>query len=92
MDHFINLPSLPSDLQPIPADLADRFGFDATAHQLRFAGFMSKGDFDRLTQLSDSWAYKRAVEALFQCCTLDDVDPQRPLHGLRRILASIGLI
>jgi hypothetical protein len=59
---------------------------------LHFVGFMSKGDFDRLAQLSDSWPYKRAVEELFQLCTIDDGDPSKPLRGLRRILANIGLI
>lgn len=91
MDHFVNLPSLPSDLRATPADLADRLRYDENAHQLHFAGFMSKGDFDRLAQLSDSWPYKRAVEALFQLCTIDDENSSRPLRGVRKILASLGL-
>lgn len=92
LDHFIRLPSLPADFRAIPADLADRFRYDEATQQLHFAGFMCKGDFDRLSQLSDSWAYKRAVEALFQLCTLDDDPSPRPRGGLQKILACFGLL
>ena len=91
MDRFISLQAIPADLRAIPPDLADRFHFDAEQKRLSFRGFMSKGDFDRLSQLSDSWPYKRAVESLFQLCTLDD-DEAKPPSGLRKILASFGLL
>ena len=91
MDYSVPLQALPADLRAIPPDYVDRFQFDAEQKRLSFRGFMSKGDFDRLSQLSESWPYKRAVESLFQLCTLDD-DPSKPLSGLRKLLASFGLL
>lgn len=91
MDHFVPLSALPADFRRIPPDLSERFRYDAEQKRLSFQGFMSKGDFDRLSLLSESWPYKRAVESLFMICTLDDDQP-KALSGLRKILASLGLL
>ena len=92
MDHFVPFPARPADLRAIPPDLADRFQFDAEGKRLSFRGFMSKGDFDRLSQLSESWPYKRALESLFQLSTLEGDDPPESRSGLRKLLASFGLL
>lgn len=65
------LPRLPAGLEFPPA-LANKIAFDPQTHELRFCGFMSKGDFDALSQLSNDLDYLKALERLFQICEFTD--------------------
>jgi hypothetical protein len=67
---------LPDGLR-FPAELGDRVSYHTESRQLRFEGFMSKSDFDKLVCLHNDVAYQRAVEHLFQICTFDDETPAR---------------
>ncbi|HZW30848.1 MAG TPA: hypothetical protein VFF52_09090 [Isosphaeraceae bacterium] len=67
MDHFVKLDRLP-DGYDFPADLKDRIWFDAAAHKLGYHGYMSKADFDRLSQPTRDWGFRRALEDLFRQC------------------------
>lgn len=86
MEHFVTLDRLPEHLA-LPPDLADRFGYDAEKRRLCFRGFMSKAEFDRLIQLHESWAYRRAIEELFRLST---EGPEVRPRGLRRVASMLG--
>jgi hypothetical protein len=85
VDHFVKLDKLPDDFE-VPAPMRDRLQFDAAARKLIFHGYMSKTDFDRLSQLTKDWAFRRTLEELFRLCTPDE-EP-RP-RGARRLLAAV---
>jgi hypothetical protein len=76
MDHFVKLDRLPDGYE-FPPDLRDRISFDAQEHKLLFRGYMSKEDFDRLSQLTRDWGYRRALEDLFREC-VPEADPLPP--------------
>jgi hypothetical protein len=77
MDHFVKLDKLPDGYQ-FPSDLHDRIHFDAEAHKLVFHGYMSKGDFDKLSQLTRDWGFRRSLEELFrQCVPEEESEPMR---------------
>lgn len=83
LEHFVTIPKLPAGLV-FPKDLAERIRHDADRGRLVHRGFMSKADFDRLSALSDDWAYRRPLEELFRLCT---PEPARP-----RFLARLGSV
>jgi hypothetical protein len=76
MDHFIKLDKLPEGLV-FPHDLTDRIRFEAEQGKLVFRGTMSKRDFDRLSQCTNDWGFRRRLEELFRLC----VDPPKPAGG-----------
>jgi hypothetical protein len=85
MESFVSLDRLPADLH-FPPEFDGRIRFDADRRLLSFDGFMSKADYDTLSQISADWPYRRALEELFRSSTADP-GPRR--HGLRRILESV---
>jgi len=84
MDHFVKLDKLPEGYQ-FPPDLQERIYFDAAAHKLVFRGYMSKGDFDRLSQRTKDWGFRRSLEELFRL-SVPDIDPQQA--GGRRLFGA----
>jgi hypothetical protein len=75
MTRSVRLERLPEGLV-FPAEMAARISFAPNTHELRFEGFMSKTDFDKLLRLSNDLAYQRALEQLFQRCTFRDAVSQ----------------
>ena len=73
MDHFVKLDKLPDGYQ-FPPDLEERIYFDAAAHKLVFRGYMSKADFDRLSQRTKDWGFRRSLEELFRL-SVPEIDP-----------------
>jgi hypothetical protein len=67
----VSLQRLPGDLQ-FPPELGQRIQYDESQHQLRFDGYMSKTDFDKLVCLTNDLEYQRALERLFQVCIFED--------------------
>jgi hypothetical protein len=65
MDHFVSLDRLPEGFV-IPENLTDRLSFDAQAKKLCFRGYMSKTEFDHLSELTRDWSFRRKLEELFQ--------------------------
>lgn len=84
MDHFVKLDALPDGMR-LPQDMKDRLWFEPDSHKLVHRGFMSKADFDRLSQLSENWSYRRQLEELFR---LSGPEEPRP-RGLRGLLAAV---
>jgi hypothetical protein len=82
MDHFVKVDKLPDGYQ-FPSDLQDRIRFDPEGHRLVFRGYMSKGDFDRLSQLTRDWGFRRSLEDLFRQC-IPEPDPEPEGSGLFR--------
>ncbi len=74
MDHFVSLDRLPDGFV-IPEGLGDRLSFDAQAKRLCFRGYMSKTEFDHLSQLTRDWSFRRKLEELFQM-SVYEVDRQ----------------
>jgi hypothetical protein len=71
MDHFVKLDKLPDGFE-FPGEMKERIHFDAEAHKLVFRGYMSKAEFDRLSQLTRDWKFRRTLEELFCLCVPDD--------------------
>ena len=88
MDHFVKLDRLPDGLD-IPSDLKERIYFDAAGHRLVCRGYMSKGDFDRLSQLTKDWGFRRTLEDLFRVSVMGE--GERP-RGARRLLSVFGRV
>jgi hypothetical protein len=86
MDHFVKLDRFPEGVE-FPPHMKDRFHFDAEAHRLVFRGYMSKADFDQISQLTSDWKFRRALEDLFRLCT---PEPEPAASGFRRILATLS--
>lgn len=84
MDHFVKLDRLPENFE-FPPDLKERFTFDPEGHKLRFRGYMSKADFDRVCQLTRDWGFRRTLEELFRLCVPEEQPRPRQRH---RILAA----
>lgn len=84
MDHFVKLDVLPEGIT-LPQDMKDRLWYEPDNHRLVHRGFMSKSDFDRLSQLSDDWGYRRQMEELFRLSGPDGPQPS----GLRRWLSAV---
>ena len=80
MDHFVILERLPEDLK-FPPDLEDRIQIDPQTRKLSFRGYMSKTDFDRISQLTRDWSFRRKLEELFQVCTPEDDPLAKRSHG-----------
>jgi hypothetical protein len=85
MDHFVKMDRLPDGLE-FPTELKDRIHFDPIARRLIFRGYMSKTDFDRLSQISKDWNFRRSLEELFRLSIPDE--PSRP-RGVGRFLAAV---
>jgi hypothetical protein len=79
MDHFVKLDRLPEGYE-FPPDLGERIYFDAEGHKLVFRGYMSKAEFDRLSQLTRDWGFRRSLEDLFRL-SVPEVDPRSPGSG-----------
>jgi hypothetical protein len=88
VDHFVKLDRLPDGVE-FPAQFQDRIHFDAKAHKLVFRGQMSKADFDRLSTISNDWAFRRTLEELFRLCT---PEPQPAPGRIRRLLHAVSHI
>jgi hypothetical protein len=86
VDHFVKLDRLPEGLE-FPPHLKERIHFDAEAHKLVFHGYMSKTDFDQISQLTSDWKFRRTLEDLFRLCI---PEPPPAPRGFRRILAALG--
>jgi len=71
MDHFVTVDRLPPGYT-IPRDMKDRVSYDAAARRLVCHGYMSKTDFDRLSQLTGDWTFRRKLEELFQSSAYND--------------------
>ena len=85
LDHFVTIDRPPAGLA-VPPEWADRFSYDPERRALSFRGFMCKAEFDRLSRLSDDWAYRRALEDLFRLCTLEDDRPE----GTSRLASALA--
>jgi hypothetical protein len=85
MDHFVKLDSLPEGFE-IPSQMKDRIHFDPVARKLVFRGYMSKTDFDRLSQLTSDWSFRRTLEQLFR---LSIPEKNAPPSGIRRLLSAV---
>jgi hypothetical protein len=84
MDHFVKLDKLPEGYK-FPPDLEERIYFDAAVHKLVFRGYMSKSDFDRLSQRTQDWGFRRSLEELFRL-SVPEIDA--PQAGGRRLLGA----
>ncbi len=80
MDHFVILERLPEGLK-FPPDLEDRIHIDPATMKLSFRGYMSKTDFDRISQLTRDWSFRRKLEELFQVCVPEDDLMSKRGHG-----------
>lgn len=91
MIRSVKLDELPGEVG-FPSELQDRIQYDAKSKQLRFQGFMSKTDFDKLSPLWNDYRYQRAIEELFQICTFEVEEtaevPRRSWTGLVLSLAA----
>ncbi len=84
----VKLDRLPENFS-FPETLADRISYDATSCQLKFNGFMSKTDFDKLVRLHNDIQYQRALERLFQICTFEsEPEPTRLKSAMVLIVAG----
>jgi hypothetical protein len=86
VDHFVKLDRLPDGFE-IPPQMKDRMHFDGEAHKLVFRGYMSKAEFDRLSELTRDWTFRRTLEELFRQCIPEQ---QKAPHGLRRLLLAVS--
>ena len=86
LDHFVKLDKLPDGVE-FPPHLKDRIHFDVEAQKLVFRGWMSKAEFDRLSQLSNDWSFRRSLEELFRLST---PDPESTRHGFRRLTVVVS--
>jgi hypothetical protein len=68
MIRSVHLDRLPDGLE-FPHELQAKVAYDSDRRQLRFEGFMSKTDFDKLVRLHNDLAYQRSLQQLFQTCT-----------------------
>lgn len=85
----VPLSQLPTGVQ-FPTHLLDKVSYDPLAKQLRFKGFMSKGDFDLLSKLSNDLEYLRTLEHLFQIC---EYAPETPTSSVPwRIVGLAGAV
>ena len=85
MDHFVNIERLPDGLE-FPPDLRERIYFDAERKKLVCRGYMSKSDFDRISQLTRDWGFRRKLEELFRMSVMHRTE--RP-SGFRRLLGAL---
>ena len=85
MDHFVKMDRLPERLE-FPLELKDRIHYDPIARRLIFRGYMSKTDFDRLSQLSTDWNFRRSLEELFRLSIPEESSRAR---GVGRFLAAV---
>jgi hypothetical protein len=84
--HFVKLDRLPEGFE-FPPKLKDRIHFDAEAHKLVFHGYMSKADFDQLSELTTDWKFRRTLEDLFRLSIPENAPAP---HGLRRLLTAVS--
>jgi hypothetical protein len=85
VDHFVKLDKLPDGFE-FPSHLEDRIHFDAEARKLVFHGYMSKADFDQISQRTTDWKFRRTLEDLFRLCV---PEPPSAPKGFRGILAKL---
>ena len=70
----------------IPAGIERPNSFRPDRARLSFRGYMSKTDFDRLSQLSTDWNFRRSLEELFRLSIPEE--PSRA-RGVGRFLAAV---
>ena len=87
MDHFVKLDRLPEGFQ-FPPDLKARFRFDAEGHKLVFQGYMSKEDFDRVSQRTTDWGFRRSLEELWRLSVPEQRAPARA-HRFLSVFARL---
>ncbi len=80
MDRFVVIEKLPAAFV-IPRDMKDRLSYDAATRRLTCHGYMSKTDFDRLSQLTKDWTFRRKLEDLFRSSAYNDQPDLRPRGG-----------
>lgn len=80
MDRFVVIEKLPAAFV-IPRDMKDRLSYDAGTRRLICRGYMSKTEFDRLSQLTGDWGFRRKLEELFRSCAYNDQSDARPRGG-----------
>ena len=85
----VKLEVLPPGLS-FPEKLADRISYDPASRELRFEGFMSKVDFDKLVRLDNDIAYQRSIERLFQICTFESDSPKAGSRSTMLIAAGVS--
>jgi hypothetical protein len=86
VDHFVKVDKLP-DNYDFPPQLRDRIQYDSESHKLVFHGYMSKADFDRLSQATTDWKFRRTLEDLFRDCTPEE---KAPPSGVRRLMSAVA--
>jgi hypothetical protein len=84
MDHFVTVERLPDGLI-FPDEFHDRIWFDAQGKKLWFRGYMSKTDFDRLSETTRDWAFRRKLEELFRASVYADESASKGMRGLLSI-------
>lgn len=89
MIRSVRLERLPKEIH-FPHELTTKISFDPGSQQLRFDGFMSKTDFDKLVRLHNDLSYQRALEQLFQISTFNA--PKRPSRLRQMPLVFTGII
>jgi len=80
MDRFVTLEKVPAGFL-IPRDMKERISYDAATMRLTCHGYMTKTDFDRLSQLVKDWGSRRKLEELFRSCAYNDQPDARPFGG-----------
>lgn len=84
----VKLDRLPDSIS-FPESLVDRISYDSGTRELRFDGFMSKTDFDKLVRLHNDIDYQRDLERLFQICTFED-EPERTGRRSSFVFLAVG--
>lgn len=91
MIHKVHLERFPPGLQ-FPPELAARASYSVDTCELRFDGFMSKTDFDKLVRLTNDLAYQRSLEKLFQISSFASPQAQPSANRKPLVYASAGLL
>ncbi|MBI2477110.1 MAG: hypothetical protein HYV60_00155 [Planctomycetia bacterium] len=73
-----------------PEQLCNRISYDPASRELRFEGFMSKTDFDKLVRLHNDIGYQRSIERLFQICTFESDTPATGRRSKMFIAAGVS--
>ncbi len=90
MDRHVQLDQFPDGLR-FPPEFEQRISYDAAQRRMRFSGFMSKCEFDRLSRLHSDYRYQRALEELFRVCTFSP-EPERRFPMAKAAIGSVIVI
>ena len=86
MEHFVTVLAFPKDLT-IPSAYSSKIRYEADRGRLVYQGVMSKAEFDKLSNLSEDWSYRRPLEELFRL----SIEETHSLKGWRRLKAVLSL-